>query len=140
LGPSNSISGKVHLGIEGQVPQKEAAEASRFGGGISRQPGLSRKKITVIDAARFEVMPMVDILSSPKPFKTLTRHAARTHQVFLQKSLPCLTCHSQSQTSNAMLKKPAMQIPPESLTVVALKLNSRSGAGTLSEISAKVLT
>ena len=73
----------------------------------------------------------------------ITLYYGRKHQPALMRrhqSLPCRTCQSQSHTSIAMPRNPAMQIPPLSLTVVALKLNSRSAMGTLSMISANVLT
>lgn len=58
----------------------------------------------------------------------------------VQYFLPWETCHRHNHTSNAMPRNPAIQIPPESLTVVAAKENSRSAAGTRSAISAKVFT
>lgn len=58
----------------------------------------------------------------------------------LHQPLPLFTLISQSRPSIAMPIKLAMQIPPESLTLVAPRENSRSSEGTLSIIEAKVLT
>ena len=58
----------------------------------------------------------------------------------LHQSRPCDTCHEHSPTSSAMPMKPAMHTPALSLTVVALRLNSRSSRRTLSVISANVFT
>lgn len=50
------------------------------------------------------------------PFSRLPQLAS----MFLHHFLPCWTFQSQSQVSIAIPTKPAMQIPPESLTDVAL--------------------
>ena len=55
-------------------------------------------------------------------------------------SRPCATCQLQSPVSIAIPKKPATQMPAESLTVAAPRLNSLSSEGISSPILRNVLT
>jgi hypothetical protein len=85
------------------------------------------------------------MLLSPGSYYTMrdplviSKNSSIYHSLVHQ-SLPCATCHPHNPVSTAIPKKPAIQIPPESETEVAPKLNSLSFSATSSPILRNVLT
>lgn len=79
------------------------------------------------------------MIQNPTHLFLIPHPHTRAH-VNLQYSLPLLTCQPHKKGSRPMLRKLAMQMPKLSLTLVALRLNSRSASGMSSIIWAKVFT